>query len=258
MHENHRHRLRERFLAEGLEGFEPHQALELLLYYAIPRQDTNALAHLLIERFGSLSAVLDAHPDDLMAVCGVGENAAVLLALMNPLWRLYRQESLAETEMLDNYQDACAYAVSLNAGRVNEAFYLLCLDPNCRLLRHQLIQEGTVDEVMVHPRTIVEAAIRSNASQVILVHNHPKGGLEPSLSDLNYTRRLAFSLQSIGVDVIDHIIVGSEQALSMANEGYLDEILREMEGAFQQKRHAYLPGSHAAAMRSRIRRYLQK
>lgn len=229
MHENHRDRLRQRFLEEGLDSFEPHQALELLLFYAIPRRDTNELAHRLIEHFGSVSQVLDAHPDDLSAFEGMGKNSAVLLAVMKPLWRLYRQDSSRHRLSLDNYRAASSYAVDLFAGRVNEAFYLLCLDPNCHLIREVLLHEGTVNEVSVHPRTVVETAIRNNASQVIFSHNHPKGMLDPSSNDIAYTRHLSLALSAIGIQIIDHIIVSGEETYSFAREGRMEKILREVE-----------------------------
>lgn len=233
MHENHRERLRDRFLSEGLDNFEPHQALELLLFYALPRRDTNELAHNLIARFGSLAGVLDAHPSELAAVEGMGRNAAVLLCLMKPLWRLYRQESARRGLRLDSSPAACTYAADLFAGRTNEAFYLLCLDPASRLIHEALLQEGTVDEVSVHPRVAVEAALRHNASQVILVHNHPKGGVEPSAGDLSGTRRLAAAFSSIGIVVADHIVVAGEETYSFAREGRLETILREALSQFR-------------------------
>ncbi len=229
MHENHRGRLRERFLEEGLDSFEPHQALELLLFYAIPRRDTNGLAHRLMAHFGSLSQVLDAHPDDLAAFEGMGKSSAVLLAMMKPLWRMYRQDSSRHGLSMDNYCTASSYAVDLFAGRTNEAFYILCLDPNCRLIREVMLHEGTVNEVSVHPRTVVETALRSNASQVILAHNHPNGMLEPSANDIAYTRRLTVALSAIGIQIIDHIIVSGEETYSFAREGRMEKILREVE-----------------------------
>jgi DNA repair protein RadC len=219
MHENHRARLRERFLAEGLDSFEPHQALEMLLFYAVPRRDTNELAHRLIERFGSLAGVLDAHPSELEAVEGMGRNASVLLSMMKPLWRRYRTESAARGAKLEGSQAACGHAADLFAGRVNEAFYLICLGPGSVLLRDVLLQEGTVDEVSVHPRAVVEAALRSNASQVILAHNHPKGSAEPSPEDIAWTGRVCSALSAIGIGVADHIIVGSDEIYSFAREG---------------------------------------
>lgn len=229
LHENHRDRLRERFLSEGLDSFEPHQALELLLFFAIPRRDTNELAHRLIGHFGSLSQVLDAHPDELASVEGMGRNSAVLLAMMKPLWRMYRQDSSRHGLSMDSYRTACNYAVDLFAGRTNEAFYILCLDPNCRLIREVMLHEGTVNEVSVHPRTVVETAIRNNASQVIFAHNHPKGMLEPSANDVAYTRRLTVALSTIGISIIDHIIVSGEDTYSFAREGRMEKILKEVE-----------------------------
>jgi DNA repair protein RadC len=240
MHENHRDRLRDRFLAEGLESFEPHQALELLLFYCIPRRDTNELAHRLIEHFGSIAGVFDAHSAELESIEGIGKNASVLLSLMKPLWRLYRQESSRNGLSMDNFRTASSYAVDLFAGRTNEAFYVLCLDPSCRLIRQVLLHEGTVNEVSVHPRTVVETVIRNNASQVILVHNHPKGLLEPSANDIAYTRRLTIALSTIGISIIDHIIVSGEETYSFAREGRMEKILREVEIRVTQDVSGYI------------------
>lgn len=219
MHENHRDRLRARFLSEGLDSFEPHEALELLLYYAIPRRDTNELAHMLIDHFGSIAGVFDAHVTELADIDGMGRNSAVLLCMLKPLWRLYRQNNSKHGSALDSSRAACEFAADLFAGRNNEAFYILCLDPGCRLIRPMLLQEGTVDEVSVHPRTVVEAAIRSNASLIIFVHNHPRGQSTPSAGDIAYTRRLSIALSSIGIGLLDHIIVSEEDAYSFAHEG---------------------------------------
>ena len=223
MHEDHRDRLRERFLKEGLDSFKPHQALELLLFYSIPRRDTNELAHRLIGRFGSLAGVLDAYPSELEAVEGVGRNSAVLLALMKPLWRLYRRENAGRGPVLDSSQAACEFVVvNLFEGRTNEALYILCLDPGCRLIRELLLREGTVDEVTEHPRAVVEAALRANASQVVLAHNHPLGDPKPSAADAAYTKRIVEAFSAIGIGVMDHIIVSGEETYSFAREGRME------------------------------------
>jgi DNA repair protein RadC len=240
MHENHRDRLRERFLSEGLDSFEPHQALEMLLFYCVPRRDTNELAHRLISHFGSLAGVLDAHASELEEVEGMGRNSAVLLTMMKPLWRLYRQESSGHGRLMDSCSAACSYAVDLFSGRVNEAFYILCLDPGCRLIREVLLHEGTVSEVSVHPRTVVETAIRNNASQVIFLHNHPKGLLEPSSNDIAYTRRLTVALSAISIGIVDHIIVCGEDTYSFPREGRMEKILRDAEIRITQDISKYL------------------
>jgi DNA repair protein RadC len=224
MHEDHRERLRRRFLSEGLDGFEPHQALELLLFYAVPRRDTNALAHALISRFGSLAGVFDAHVSDLEKVEGIGRHSAVLISMMKPLWRMYRRESSGRGPLLDTRNAACAYALDLFAGRSAEALYLLCMDANSRLIREVLLREGTVDEVSVHPRSVVEAALRCSASRVILAHNHPNGTPAPSSADISFTQRVAAALSAIGIGVADHIIVSGEETYSFAREGRMEAI----------------------------------
>ncbi len=247
MHEQHRERLKVRFLSEGMDSFDPLQALELLLFYALPRRDTNPIAHRLMERYGSFSAVLDADPLDLEKVEGMGPNSALLLAMMKPLWRLYRRDSSQHGMPMDNYRAACAFSIDLFAGRTKEALFMLCLDPSCRLIREVLLHEGTVNEVSVHPRTIVESALRNNASQVILVHNHPLGQLEPSGNDLIFTRKLAIALSAIGISMADHIIVSGEQAYSFAHEGRMERILREVEVRITMDVTAYLNGQSAPA-----------
>lgn len=227
MHENHRDRLRERFLSEGLDSFDSHQALELLLFYAVPRHDTNELAHRLIQQFGSVSSVLDADPAELEQFEGLGRRSAVLLAMMKPLWRLYRRESARIGPAMDNFKAASDFAADLFTGRTNEAFYVLCLDPGCKLIRAALLCEGTVNEVSVHPRTVMETVLRNNASQIILMHNHPNGMLDPSSDDVAYTRRLAVACLSIGIDIVDHIIVSGDETYSFAREGRMETIMRE-------------------------------
>lgn len=228
IHEQHRKRMIGRFLSHGLERFEPHQALEMLLYFSIPRKDTNPLAHQLIGHFGSLSAVLDARPEELMKVPGVGTHTAALLSMMPQLWRLYRMDRLHGDITLDSALVTGAYALDLFAGHTRETFYLLCLNNNCQLLQAARLHEGTVNETIVHPRLVVEAALRYNAAQVIFAHNHPGGDPAPSGEDIRYTRRVAVALATIGIPVIDHIVVSDSGWYSFSREGKIEEINREV------------------------------
>jgi len=173
LHKGHRERLRERFLREGLDNFEDHQVLELLLFQAIPRLDTNPVAHRLMQRFGSLSAVLEADPKDLAAIEGVGVNAAAFLSMLPQVTRRYFLDRIRHTRNpLNTWEAAAEYLVPLMAGRSEEVFYVLCLDSQLRVLYPALISEGTVKDAFVHPRHVVEAAVRHKAASVILAHNH--------------------------------------------------------------------------------------
>ncbi len=222
IHSGHRARLRKRFVREGLERFEDHQVLELLLFQAIPRQDTNEIAHLLLKRFGALSAVMEADPRDLATVPGMGEAAATFLSLIPPLTRRYLHDRTTRNKpFLNDPYRASAHIVPLLAGRTEEAFYVLCLDNRCRLLFPALLSQGTVSETAVHPRQVVEVALRHKASNIILAHNHPSGTFKASPHDINLTLILQRALISIGIHLVDHVIVVGLKSLSMASQGYL-------------------------------------
>lgn len=221
-HSGHRERLRTRFLRDGLDGFEDHQVLELLLFHAIPRCDTNPIAHGLMRRYGSLSAVLEADPKDLASVKGVGMNAAVFLSMLPQVTRRYFRDRVRHSGKTLNTSEAAAeYLVPLMAGRPEEVFYLICLDSRLRVLYPALISEGTVKDALVHPRHVVEAAIRHKAAAAILAHNHPAGTVRPSGHDHAITKRLVQALGAIQIQVVDHIIVAGEQIYSFQREGTL-------------------------------------
>ncbi len=222
LHGGHRERLRSRFLKEGLDNFEDHQVLELLLFQTIPRLDTNPIAHKLMQRFGSLSAVLEADPKDLASVEGVGSTAAVFLSMIPQVTRRYFHDRVRHSRKTLNTSEAAAeYLVPLMAGRSEEVFYAICLDSQLRVLYPALISEGTVRDALVHPRHVVEAAVRHKAASVILAHNHPGGGIKPSTHDHRMTRNLVQALGGINVQVADHIIVAGDQIYSFSREGTL-------------------------------------
>ncbi len=222
LHAGHRSRLRTRFVAEGLDGFEDHQVLELLLFYAIPRRDTNEIAHLLLTRYGSLSAVLEADPADLAATPGIGEAAASLLALVPAMTRRYAMDRARQDRtVLDSTERAAAFAVPLMAGRTEEVFYVVCLDSRLRVLVPALVSEGMLDHARVEPRRAVEAALRHKAHSVILAHNHPNGKAKPSTADHAATRALCAAFDPIGIAVRDHLVIAGEEWYSFTRAGDL-------------------------------------
>ena len=224
LHLGHRERLRERFLEEGLDRFEDHQVLELLLFQVITRGDTNPIAHRLMERFGSLSAVLEADPTDLASVQGIGTRAASFLSLIPQVTRRYFQDRVQrDNPQLKSSTVVMEYVLPLMAGRPEEVFYVLCLDSHCRVLYPALISEGTVKEAHVNPRQVVEQALRHRAASVILAHNHPGGAAKPSTADHRLTARIVQILGGIGIPVLDHVIIANDQAFSFAQEGVLPQ-----------------------------------
>ena len=218
LHAGHRERLRERMRTAGLSAFSEHEVLELLLTYAIPQRDVNPLAHELIAVFGSLNAVLRADENELLRVKGVGRHAAMLLTMMPQLLRYCQMREMGEHPQILTLVDARAYCAPLFFGVNEEQIYMVCLDHAGRVMHRTLLHTGTVDQVALHPRTVVEVAIRHNAYAVILAHNHPGGTAAPSQPDIDVTKRITTVLYLIGIQLVDHLIFAGREAYSMLRQ----------------------------------------
>lgn len=220
-HRGHRQRVKNRVIKEGIDSFEDHQILELLLFYCIPMKDTNELAHDLILAFGSLSGVFDADPQDLCEKVGVSENTGMLLTLIPALARRYQQGKYTEKAELGSTTKAGAYAMTLFTGRRNEVFYVICLNSQNKVNHATLLHEGTINEAPVYPRLIVETALRHQATSIILAHNHPGGSRQPSQADVEVTKKIKIATEAISITVADHIIVAGEGYYSFAENRIL-------------------------------------
>ena len=221
IHDGHREKMRQRFMTGGLDAFADHEILELLLYYAIPRRDTNPIAHALMERYGSLPAVLAAPMEDLKRTEGIGESAAVLLHLVPQVCRRARLAQVGEDQVLNSSERAGAYLLECFDGESREVIYQLCLDRKGKLLACKRLGDGSVASADLDVRRLVENAILTGASAVILAHNHPSGVALPSDGDYTATMRVRAALNAIGIELADHIIVADGDFVSMADSGYL-------------------------------------
>ena len=219
IHDGHRQRLKERFVKEGLDNFQQNQVLELLLFYCIPRRDTNEIAHNLLKRFGSLSGVVEATVDELKKVPGMGENAAVFLSLLNAFGRYYQVNRVSDAVILTTIEKCGEYLTPLFTGRRNETVFLLCLDAKCKVICCREVGEGGVNSASVPIRRIVEIALGVNASSVVLAHNHPSGLAIPSADDIHTTKRLAQALQAVEIELVDHLVVADGDCVSLAQSG---------------------------------------
>lgn len=223
IHEGHRKRMRERFRKEGMDGFAAHEVLELLLFYGRARGDVNPLAHTLLDAFGSFRGVLEARPEQLMSIPGVGEETATLISMMLPMFRRYSACVCQEQQRISNRSEAQAYCRALLAGWRTERFYVLCLSADSQLLGQRLIAVGTLTEVPAYPRAVVETALNYNAHSVIICHNHPSGSPVPSVDDVETTKRLRYLLEGMNINLLDHLIVAGEEAYSMVQHGDLND-----------------------------------
>ena len=221
IHDGHRQRLKQRFVKEGLTSFESHNILELLLFYALPRQDTNVIAHELIDNFKTLTGVFNAPYEELIKVKGLGENGATLIKLIPQLLSAYTVETNANQPMND-VRRICNYFHGLYIGVKTEKIHVCCLDDKLNIISCVLIQDGGVNTVPINVRKIVEATYRSNSSMIILSHNHPNGIPIPSDADIVATRKLYKILDSVGIKLLDHIVASPKSAVSMKYAGYFD------------------------------------
>jgi DNA repair protein RadC len=221
IHDGHRERLKRKFLSSGLDVFHDHEALELLLFYAIPRRDTNPIAHELLNRFGSLSGVFDAPFDELCQVNGVGENAAVFLKLVPHVAKRYAMSRSSFDGLLDSTEKTGDYLVPRFYAERDEVVYMICLDSKYKVLNTKLIFRGNVNSANISIRKIVETALTYNATKVILAHNHTSGIAVPSREDIETTARIKDALAAVEVQLVDHIVVAEEDYVSMADSGII-------------------------------------
>lgn len=206
-HAHHRERLRQQFLRNGLDSFTDYQKLELLLFYSIPRQDTNPLAHRLLDAFGSLAGVFNASYEDLCRVPGISHNTATFLKLQRQMFQEYYKSFFEKPTQLLSTEDSKRYVVPRFVAMQDENFLLVCLDSACRVLYAGFISEGDPVTVSISPRKIFATALSHNAVAVLLAHNHPHQYASPSLDDVETTRQLIHMLAPAGIEVLDHLIV---------------------------------------------------
>jgi len=221
VHEGHRHRMKQRFLLHGAENFDDHHLLELLLFYALPRQDVNPIAHALLDEFGSLDAVLDAPAEQLCRVPGIGESAAALLRLVPQLGLRYTERKSELRPLLDSPERAGEYLVPRFVSATEEQVYAVCLDAKrCAICCTRLFA-GAVNAAEIGVRKLAELAINRGASGMILAHNHAGGLAIPSREDCTATKQIKAALAVLGVELVDHLVIAGGDFVSMADSGLM-------------------------------------
>lgn len=223
LHAWHRRHMREEFRTGGLESWQDHRVLELLLFYAIPQKDVNPLAHTLLKHFGSLPGVFHATYDQLVAVKGVGENTATLIKLVLAVAARYLMERTDLGGVCHTSWEFQELLAPYFFGARNELVYMACLDGKFKLIDCRKLGEGVADAASITTRKVMETALALNASVVVLAHNHTSGLALPSTEDVATTRQLARSLRQVGILLYDHFIVVDGDMVSMRESGYLED-----------------------------------
>ena len=206
LHKEHRERVRKEFLEHGFaDDVAPHKLLEMLLFFSIPRKDTNEIAHLLLKEFGSVSGVFEAETTDLMKVNGIGENSAALIKLILPLLRRYQSEKVSLKHKYSNMDEICDFLIKKYFGYKSEVFMVTSFDNDGYMISCDKIGEGDVSSVGVSVRDVVQVVLKRNAACVVISHNHTSGNALPSSADIEMTKALKITLQQMGVKLLDHV-----------------------------------------------------
>ncbi len=223
--EGHRQRLRDKFLAQGIEAFTDAEIIELLLTFGTPRSDCKEAARALLAQFGSLPAVLDAAPVQLQQVKGVGPKNTFALHFIQGVARRYLHQRVVGKEYIRSSREVADYLIHSMRGLQHEVLTVVFLDAAHAVLDATVVAEGTVTVNTIYPRELVKAALARNASALVIAHNHPSGSLTPSRQDSELTRSLYLVCSFMHLDLLDHLIIGAgDQVYSFADQGLMATI----------------------------------
>ena len=215
----HRKRLRERFLKDGLSGFADYEIVELLLSLGTPRKDVKAQAKEAIKRFKTLRGVLSASPDELQQIPGIGSHSVFGILLVQAVSREFLKEKILDKHVYQSAQEIFEYLYHSMRDLKKEIFKVIYLTSRNQIIDMVDLFEGTVGQAAVSPRQVVESALEKHAASLIFVHNHPSGDPHPSEDDIKLTQRLAKVGEEMGISVLDHVIIGNKNFLSLKREG---------------------------------------
>lgn len=222
-HTGHRKRLKKKFIENGFDVFEPHEALEMYLFYAIPRKDTNPLAHRLLDRYLTIGGVCDAPLDELVNEFKLSESAAVYLKMLPEMSRLYNESKLSADNIIDDENLGELFRTKF-IGRTNEAVALMLGDAKGKMIYFGIIAKGSLNSTEMPVRKIVDLSLRHNAKIAYIAHNHPSGSALPSSADISTTKTISETLLSVGVHLIDHFIVTDDDYVSLRESGISGKI----------------------------------
>ncbi|SNR38656.1 RadC family protein [Puniceibacterium sediminis] len=219
--QDHRARLRERFLQGGADALPDYELLELVLFRAIPRQDVKPLARQLLEIFGDFNRILSAPVARLNRVPGVGQAVVTELKIVEAAAHRLSRSRVMQRHVVSSWDALLDYCHTTMAHRETELFRVLFLDRKNVLIADEAQAQGTVDHVPVYPREVVKRALELNASALILVHNHPSGDPTPSAADIDVTNQIQKAAEALGLTLHDHLVIGKSTELSFRAQGLL-------------------------------------
>ena len=242
--EGHRKRLRQKFIKSGLKGFHDYEIVELLLSLGTPRKDCKQQAKEAIKKFKTLRGVLEAPPEELQQIDGIGAHSAFGIKLIQEVAREFLKEKIIDKPIYKSSQEIFDYLYHSMRDLKKEVFKVIYLNSQNQIIETQDLFEGTISSSSISPREVIESALKYNAASLIFVHNHPSGDPEPSQSDKEITRDLVYAGSIMRIRVLDHIIIGNNRYFSFAGEGLIEEyemdfLNLKVRGTSEGKRRLY-------------------
>ena len=240
----HRKRLRERFIKGGLVSFHDYEIVELLLSLGTPRKDCKHQAKEAIKRFKTLRGVLEAPPEELQQIEGIGPHSAFGIKLVQEVARAFLKEKIMDKPIYKSAQEIFDYLYHSMRDLRKEVFKVIYLNSQNQIIETVDLFEGTVNSSAISPRQVVEDALKHNATSLIFAHNHPSGNPQPSKNDKEVTRDLVYAGSIMRIRVLDHIIIGNNKYFSFAGEGLIEEyeldfLNLKVKGTAEGKRRLY-------------------
>ncbi len=225
----HRKRLREKFLASGLEGFHDYEVIELLLTLGTPRRDCKDPAKAALKEFKTLQGVFEASPEALREIKGIGPMNVFGIKLIKAVADRYLEKRVVARDPVNNSRELFDYLYGTMRDRNRECFKALFLDAKNRIIGAKTLFEGTLTASSVYPREVVRAALDQHAAALIFAHNHPSGDPSPSAEDIAVTRQLIEACRVMGITVHEHLVIGDNRYFSFADAGYIHRMVQGKE-----------------------------
>ncbi|MFC1989470.1 DNA repair protein RadC [Chloroflexota bacterium] len=240
----HRKRLREKFIKSGLKGFHDYEIIELLLSLGTLRRDCKQQAKQAIEKFKTLSGVLEAPFEELQQIKGIGPHSAFGIRLIQEVAKEFLKEKIIDKPICKSAQEVFDYLYHSMRDLRKEVFKVIFLNSQNQIIDTEDLFKGTITSAAISPREAIESAIKNSAVSLIFVHNHPSGSPEPSKSDKELTKDLVYAGSIMRIRVLDHIIIGDNRYFSFAGEGLVEEyemdfLNLKMKGVSEAKRRLY-------------------
>jgi DNA repair protein RadC len=221
LHKDHRNRMRRKYLNKGMDAFVPHEVLEMLLYQIVPYKDTNALAHQLIKKYGSLANTVNAPASELMQFDGLGEASVIQLKMLPDFFRVYQKDMLAEKPKLSTTKEVTEFLVPVLRDSTVEEVHVVATDGKSCYINMKMLGAGSVAKVNVSVNEVVQFALNNRAAGIIIAHSHPQGVCEPSPSDIAFTKTVHDTLMALDIVMTEHLIVANDSHYSFFKNGHI-------------------------------------